>query len=86
MSGGPNAESGHAPEPVDPADVVEQIARRDHAAFVRFANIGGWIGRDLLTDWDDMPEAYRKSRLATVRGLLEARVYKAGPAVTGRVE
>jgi len=71
----------------DPAGYAEQIARRSHALYNRFAEMSGWSTQESTrVDWDDLPEANRATMVATFRGLLEAGVIEAGPAVTGRIE
>jgi len=71
----------------NPADYAEQIARRSHALYARFAVASGWETQtSTRVDWEDLPEANRATMLATFRGLLEDGVIVPGPAVTGSIE
>jgi hypothetical protein len=69
-------------------ELAEAIARSSHETYERYAIAHGWQTQPSTRGrgFDDIPEANRLTMLATFRGLLEAGVIEAGPAVLGEIK
>jgi hypothetical protein len=72
------------PEPPTSLDeLAEAIARLSHEFYNRSAAANGWEPqKSTLVGFDQLPDASRRTTIATFRGLLEADVIQPGPTVT----
>lgn len=70
-------------EPLTIDDLAEAIARHFHRTYERLGPGFGWQTQESARgkDFDELPESNRRLMVATVRGLLDAGVIEAGPAV-----
>jgi hypothetical protein len=71
----------------DTDELAERIARAAHHAYEVQAKANGWESQPSTRgkDFDEIPVENRATMLATFRGLLDAGVIVAGPAVVGGI-
>lgn len=78
---------GRLAEPPSLDELAERMARASHVIYNRMAAVNGWATQESTrVDFDELPDANRRTMIATEKARLEAGVNLPGPAVLAGIE